>query len=304
MRHKKYRGKLGLRRSVRLAVVRNLTTQILQHEQIVTTLAKAKNVRSQVDNIITIAKRNDLSAKKKVISFLKNKVAVQKVFEEYLEIYKDRNSGFTRIYRLKNRLGDNAIRVLISMVDKDNIAREEGKKGEDTTLKQVKKDIEKTMPGQTKQLGAVDSSQAEVVEVKEENQETEASSKQAAGEKQKDQETEASSKQSAGEKQKDQETEANSKQAAGEKQKDQETEASSKQSAGEKQKDQETEANSKQSAGEKQNDQETEASSKQSAGEKQNDQETEASSKQSAGEKQNNQKTKASSKQDISEKKK
>ena len=222
MRHKKYKGKLGLKKAVRIAVIRNLTTQILQHEKIITTLARAKNIRSQVDNIITVAKKNDLSAKKRVISFLKNKVVVQKIFEEYLEIYQNRNSGFTRMYRLKNRLGDNAARVLIAMVDRDIITSESEKKGENTTLKQVKKDIEKTTQDKAKQFGSVDSSQAEVVEVKEEKHKVETSSKQSASENKK---AETSSKQSASENKK---AETSSKQSASEKKTTKKLKASSK----------------------------------------------------------------------------
>jgi large subunit ribosomal protein L17 len=149
MRHSKHKNKLGLNKAHRLAVVRNLSTQLLQHEQITTTLAKAKNLRSQIDKIITLAKKQDLASRKRIISFLKNKIAVQKLYEDYLKIYQDRVSGYTRIYRLKNRLGDNATMVLISMVDREKIVKKEDK-ADSSTLKQVKEDIEKNKEGETK----------------------------------------------------------------------------------------------------------------------------------------------------------
>ena len=143
MRHNKHKNKLGLKKSHRLSVVRNLITQLLQHEQITTTLARAKNIRLQIDKIVTLAKRKDLASKKRVIAFLKNKVAVAKLYQDYLAIYQDRTSGFTRSYRLKNRLGDNAFMVLVSMVDNDKIVKQ-AEVSEVSTLKKVKEDIEKT----------------------------------------------------------------------------------------------------------------------------------------------------------------
>lgn len=143
MRHNKHKNKLGLNRSHRLAVVRNLVTQLLQFEQITTTLARSKTMKSQIDKIITLAKKKDLPSRKKIISFLKNKIAVKKLYEDYLEIYQERISGFTRIHRLKNRLGDNASMVLISMVDKEKIAKKADQTdASGSTLKQVKKDVE------------------------------------------------------------------------------------------------------------------------------------------------------------------
>ncbi len=145
MRHRKHRNKLGLNKSHRLAVVRNLATQLLQYEKIVTTLARGKVLSMQIDKLVTLAKKKDLSSRRRVLSFVKNKIAVKKLYEEYSVIYQERHSGFTRAYKIKHRLGDNAAMVLITMVDRENIVKEQSQPtGTESTLKQVKKDVEKT----------------------------------------------------------------------------------------------------------------------------------------------------------------
>ena len=77
MRHLKNRNKLGVKTSHRIAMVRNLVTQLLQYKQIVTTLARAKNIRTPVDRMIILAKKNNLSSQKRIFSFVKNKAAVK-----------------------------------------------------------------------------------------------------------------------------------------------------------------------------------------------------------------------------------
>ena len=97
MRHLKNRNKLGVKTSHRIAMVRNLVTQLLQYKQIVTTLARAKNIRTPVDRMIILAKKNNLSSQKRIFSFVKNKAAVKMLQEQYAEIYKTRQSGFTNL---------------------------------------------------------------------------------------------------------------------------------------------------------------------------------------------------------------
>ena len=82
MRHLKNRNKLGVKTSHRIAMVRNLVTQLLQYKQIVTTLARAKNIRTPVDRMIILAKKNNLSSQKRIFSFVKNKV---KMLQEQLQ---------------------------------------------------------------------------------------------------------------------------------------------------------------------------------------------------------------------------
>ncbi len=151
MRHLKSRNKLGVKTSHRIAMVRNLVTQLLQHKQIVTTLSRAKNIRTPVDRMIVLAKKNNLASKKRIFSFVKNKAAVKMLQEQYAEVYKNRQSGFTQIYKLKNRMGDNTPMALIRMVDIDLLKQNEDKPAVDasTTLKEVKKDIEQKTPNTT-----------------------------------------------------------------------------------------------------------------------------------------------------------
>ena len=151
MRHLKNRNKLGVKSSHRMAMVRNLVTQLLEHKQIMTTLARAKNIRTPVDKMVVLAKKNDLASKKRIFSFVKSKVAVKMLYEQYAEVYKTRQSGFTQIYKLKNRVGDNTPMALIRMVDIDLLKQNEEKAVTDTstTLKEVKKDIEQKTPNTT-----------------------------------------------------------------------------------------------------------------------------------------------------------
>ena len=151
MRHLKNRNKLGVKTSHRMAMVRNLVTQLLQHKQIVTTLARAKNIRTPVDRMIVLAKKNNLASKRRIFSFVKNKAAVKMLQEQYVEIYKNRQSGFTQIYKLKNRAGDNTPMAMIRMVDIELLKQNEKKEVTDTstTLKEVKKEIEQKTPSTT-----------------------------------------------------------------------------------------------------------------------------------------------------------
>jgi len=103
-------------------MMRNIVTSLLEHGQIKTTITRAKEMRKYTDKMIGLAKRNasteggDLHAKRQAMSFLKNKAAYHRLFDEYGELFKDRNGGYTRIYKLGNRLGDNADMALIQLI--------------------------------------------------------------------------------------------------------------------------------------------------------------------------------------------
>ncbi len=119
MRHRKIKGKLNRTPSHRNAMLRNMTESIITHERIQTTLAKAKEVRKMVDQVITLAKKDDLHARRQVLSLIPNKTVVSKLFDEIAPRYKERPSGFTRIYRLGNRRGDAAEMAVISLIPAD-----------------------------------------------------------------------------------------------------------------------------------------------------------------------------------------
>jgi large subunit ribosomal protein L17 len=117
MAHRIDGRKLSRKQGPRLALYKNLTVSVLRYERIKTTEAKAKEVRGRVEHMITIAKRGDLTARRLVISQFPNEpLVVNKLFDELAPKYKDRTSGFTRIIRLGQRVGDAAEIVQLELV--------------------------------------------------------------------------------------------------------------------------------------------------------------------------------------------
>src|SRR5918992_941069 len=104
MRHQKKRNKLSRDTGHRKALVRNLCSQVLQHERVRTTEAKAKVVKPEVEKLITLAKRGDLHARRQALAALgQNKFTVHKLFEEIGPRYSERNGGDTRLPQLRPR---------------------------------------------------------------------------------------------------------------------------------------------------------------------------------------------------------
>lgn len=116
MRHRNSQKILGREKAPREMMLKNLAASIIIYEKVKTTEAKAKVVRSQVEKIITLAKRKDLTARRRIISLLPQKNAVKKAFEVLNERYKDRPSGFTRVVKIGRRAGDGASIVQIELV--------------------------------------------------------------------------------------------------------------------------------------------------------------------------------------------
>lgn len=102
----------------RLALYRNLVTELLDHERIVTTEAKAKEVRGLAERMITLGKRGDLHARRQALAFIYDEKVVRKLFEELAQRYAGRPGGYTRITRLGRRLGDGAPQVVLELVDR------------------------------------------------------------------------------------------------------------------------------------------------------------------------------------------
>ena len=123
MRHRKAGRKLNRTSSHRKAMFANMAASLIEHEQIVTTLPKAKEMKPFMDKLITLAKKGDLHARRQAISKVRNKEAVKKLFEVFGERYKDRNGGYTRVLKAGYRFGDNAPRAVIELVDRDEDAR-------------------------------------------------------------------------------------------------------------------------------------------------------------------------------------
>lgn len=117
MAHRIGGRKLSRKQGPRLALYRNLTVSVLRYERIRTTEAKAKEIRGQVERMITLAKKGDLTARRAVVAQFPNEpLVVTKLFEEIAPKYADRVSGFTRITHLGQRLGDAAPIVQIELV--------------------------------------------------------------------------------------------------------------------------------------------------------------------------------------------
>lgn len=117
MRHRKQSKRLGRTSSHRLAMVRNMVTSLLEHERIVTTTTKAKEVRKVVDQMITLAKRGDLHARRQALATIRDEKIVAKLFGQLREEYMSRNGGYTRIIQTGNRIGDAASMAILELVN-------------------------------------------------------------------------------------------------------------------------------------------------------------------------------------------
>lgn len=108
--------KLGRDSSARRAVLRDVTVALVKHEKIETTVAKAKEVSKFAAKMITLAKRGDLHARRQVMAFLVDEDATKKLFDELAGKYKERQGGFTRIYKTGPRRGDAAEMAVLELV--------------------------------------------------------------------------------------------------------------------------------------------------------------------------------------------
>ncbi|HDP70167.1 MAG TPA: 50S ribosomal protein L17 [Actinobacteria bacterium] len=116
MRHQKKGRRLGRDASRREALLTGLTKEIINHERIKTTEARAKEVRFLLDKTITLAKKGDLHSRRQALAILQDRVLTDKLFTEIGPRFKDRNGGYTRILKLGFRQGDLAKMVIIELV--------------------------------------------------------------------------------------------------------------------------------------------------------------------------------------------
>lgn len=123
MRHANRGRKLNRTSSHRKAMFANMAAALIQHEQIVTTLPKAKELRPIVEKLITLGKRGDLHARRQAIAQMRDQDMVRKLFDTIAERYKGRNGGYTRVLKAGFRYGDNAALAVIELVDRDEGAR-------------------------------------------------------------------------------------------------------------------------------------------------------------------------------------
>jgi large subunit ribosomal protein L17 len=135
MRHLKKGNHLGRTASHKKAMMRNMAAQVIEHKEIKTTLAKAKELRTYVERMITYGKRGSVHHRRLAFKFLQNKEAVTELFETIAPSFEDRPGGYSRIIRLGNRKGDNAEIAIFQLVGFETISDEsvqKEKKSKDT----------------------------------------------------------------------------------------------------------------------------------------------------------------------------
>lgn len=119
MRHRMGGRKLNKTSTHRKSMFANMTTSLLKHEQIKTTLPKAKELGRFVDKIITLGKRGTLHARRQAAAVVRDEEVLRKLFDGLAERYKDRSGGYTRVLHAGYRYGDNAPLAIIELVDRD-----------------------------------------------------------------------------------------------------------------------------------------------------------------------------------------
>jgi large subunit ribosomal protein L17 len=123
MRHGKVYRKFNRTSEHRRAMFANMAAALIKHEQIVTTLPKAKDLRPVVEKLITLGKRGDLHARRQAVAKIRDIAMVKKLFEVLGPRYKERNGGYTRVLKAGFRYGDSAPVAVIEFVDRDEAAK-------------------------------------------------------------------------------------------------------------------------------------------------------------------------------------
>ena len=123
MRHGISQRKLGRKSGHRTAMFRNMSAALIKHEQIVTTLPKAKELRPYIEKLITLSKRGGLSNRRLAMSRLQDETQLKKLFDVLAERYSDREGGYTRIIKAGYRASDSAQLAIIEFVDRDEDAK-------------------------------------------------------------------------------------------------------------------------------------------------------------------------------------
>ncbi|HWB44731.1 MAG TPA: 50S ribosomal protein L17 [Hyphomicrobiaceae bacterium] len=119
MRHRKLGRRFSRDSGHRQAMFSNLAASLIRHEQIITTLAKAKDLRRVMDKYITLAKRGDLNSRRLAASRMRDEAMVKKLFDTLAPRYKDRAGGYTRVLKAGYRHGDSAPVAVIELIDRD-----------------------------------------------------------------------------------------------------------------------------------------------------------------------------------------
>ena len=167
MRHRKHSNQLGVKKEHREALLANLSTALLTHGRIKTTLKKAKALRPFVEKVITLAKNGSLHSRRIAISRVRDTDAVHGLFDDKVEQFRDREGGYTRIYKLGPRRGEAAEMALIELIDADDEGYEKKRKPKSKVKSEAK---EEAVP-----VEAEATEEAEADEKAEANEEVEAS---------------------------------------------------------------------------------------------------------------------------------
>ncbi len=144
MRHKIAHRKLNRTSEHRKALIKNMLNSLIKHEQIETTLPKAKELKVAIDKVITLGKKNTLASKRLLTSKLQDQSSVAKLTTTLLKRYEKRHGGYSRVVRSGYRYGDNAPKAFIELVDKDFNA-----KGQDSGPSQKKTEVQKETEAKT-----------------------------------------------------------------------------------------------------------------------------------------------------------
>ncbi|MBR5124162.1 MAG: 50S ribosomal protein L17 [Clostridia bacterium] len=123
--------KLGKPTDQRKAMLRGMVTLLLENGQVVTTVTRAKELRSIADKMITLGKKNTLASRRAALAYITKESVVTKVFTEYASLYADRNGGYTQIFKMGPRRGDGAEIAVIKMIDYVKPSANEDKKSKD-----------------------------------------------------------------------------------------------------------------------------------------------------------------------------
>ncbi len=143
MRHRKSGRKLGRTTSHKKALLSNIAASLLEHKQIKTTTAKAKEARRTVERLITFAKRGTLADRRQVLRVIRDRKIVKTLFDEIAPGYENRNGGYTRVIQLGRRRGDGAELALLELVGYEGVQIEKQKAKEEEKAKKAKKKEEK-----------------------------------------------------------------------------------------------------------------------------------------------------------------
>ncbi|NLF40855.1 50S ribosomal protein L17 [bacterium] len=166
MRHRKHTDKLGRKSAHRAATVSSLVSSLITHERVTTTLRLASSARRYADRMITLGKRGSLHARRQAAAFLRPsgdaaRDAVSKLFTDLGPRYAERAGGYTRIYKIEPRRGDNAPMAILEFVDAKVVVRERKRKSEETEIA-----VETEVSGDVQEQAAAQPASAPVKEEK------------------------------------------------------------------------------------------------------------------------------------------